>query len=74
MKKLPKSAMRAQPLRRVAGESTTFSSGSSRAWYSRARTYSGSATRMGGGSAEVPISASHRSSVPLGLWKKAASW
>ena len=66
--------MRCHPLRRTSGESTTNSSGLSRAWKSKARMYSGSLVRIGGGSDEMEISVSHRSSVFVGLWKNAASW
>mmetsp|Transcript_29598 Transcript_29598/g.96141 ORF Transcript_29598/g.96141 Transcript_29598/m.96141 type:complete len:268 (+) Transcript_29598:1528-2331(+) len=68
MKKLNSSTIRLHPLRRLAAVSATSSSGSSRAWKSSARTYSGSLVRMGGGSSVTESTASQSRSVLDGLW------
>eukprot|EP00327_Prymnesium_parvum_P003124 CAMPEP_0182822258 /NCGR_PEP_ID=MMETSP0006_2-20121128/14117_1 /TAXON_ID=97485 /ORGANISM="Prymnesium parvum, Strain Texoma1" /LENGTH=124 /DNA_ID=CAMNT_0024949089 /DNA_START=645 /DNA_END=1019 /DNA_ORIENTATION=- len=49
MKKLAKRTIRFQPLHLTSSVSSTFSSGSSRAWYRSARRYSGSQSKIGGG-------------------------
>ena len=74
IKKLNSSTMRRQPFLLISGVSSTNSKASSRAWKSKARRYSGSSNKIGGGSCVTASTASHTHNVFDREWYKATSW